>query len=196
MIIFKGCLFFVLAIVLLASCSSVSKNETDYTTYFENPQNGLRKQMLVGKQKYDLQLKTPEYIICKEGLAGDAKKERLQQLKNTIWFNVKLSSVHEDKGIPEKAQSNNTQDKLNYFLMQAESNYALTCNGVELNKIAYHFQNNHGVVPNDVMIIGYKLQGGIDGDIVLTYQDKLHDNQLLKITIESKDIDNIPKLRG
>lgn len=180
-------------ILLLKACSFMGQSTEDYMSYFEEEKNGLRKEVILGDVAYDIQFKTPEYIVCKEGLEGKEKSERLERLKNTIWFNVSIKNSKENKSILGQQSE---RDALNYFLMSAENNFSIRSGDVVLKKVAYHVQNNQGVIPHDVLILGYKTEQRVKQGLEVTYNDKLFNKGELKVVIDQQALNNIPKLKG
>ncbi len=84
---------FVLIALSLFSCSGrTSLNVKNYLRYIEDPKNGLNKVVKTNMLEYNIQYKPSEYIAIKERKDKDQSFNiRTNELRNTVWFNVKIT---------------------------------------------------------------------------------------------------------
>ena len=87
-------------------------------------------------------------------------------------------------------------DRLNYFLIEAGENIRLLYGDKEsMETIAYHFENNYGLTPMDVMVVGFEIPDAVPTeDLVLEYEDKLFNGGIIKVKISKEQIAAIPEI--
>lgn len=198
----KLILFFIIGIL---SCNQKHIQKVgvgDYITYFENKENGLCKEIEVGECAYTFQFKNAQYIVAKQkvqGLQGDSLVQRMHRLKESIWFNIQLSNHKRTESLLryKAAGLDEYNWRLNYFLQEAEQHFYAEMNGKALKRVGYYFENNYGLTPIDLMVVGFALPTGeaMQGDIHCSYEDKLFNNGTLNVVIKKKDIEKIPELQ-
>jgi hypothetical protein len=190
-------------ILVILICTSCQKKElhsrNEYVLWVENKENGLRKEVTSGDFTYIFQFKPTDYIICKERRDADtATAHRMAQLEHTLWFNLYLK--------PKDSRKNPLKDKvsgldeynqrLSYFLSDAARNFSLEYDGKEMEEIGYYFENNYGLTPMDVMVVGFRIPDpDPQKDFTISYADELFRNGIVKAGFSGKTIKNIPTLK-
>lgn len=197
-----GINYIFLLVVIFSSCNQkkILKPEK-WLQEIENESNSYRKTIVTGDLIYTFQYKPHEYIAMKEVSSLDILKltlaERKRKLAKTVWFNIYIKSKHDNINPLKRNASGNGEyeQRLNYFLVNAEKNFSLKYNGVEMQMASYFFENNYGLTPSDAMIIGFYIPDEIPSkELILEYEDKLYDNGILKIKLTTDDLLNIPTL--
>lgn len=162
----------------------------DFIKYIEE-QKGFNRKIQVGGWEYNIQYKPAKYMVCK---ANDMTNTpfAINQYKNTVWFNVKLRRENSNENPLKYGVSNMNEynSRLNYFLYDAGKNFSMQY-GSETNvpMIGYQFENNFGLTPMDVMVIGFAIPDTIaKEDIILTYDDVIFNNGIIKVKISAEDL--------
>ena len=189
----------------VTGCISCQKPESlkgkEYLAYIEDKDNGLKKKVRAGDLNFTFQYKPAEYVFLKE-YGGEAKNEKLlferqRGLSNTVWFNVSISGL-KTKTDPLRtgvADLNEYNARNDYFLMNAMKDFKLIYGNVEMVTAGYHFENNYGLTPMDVMIIGFAIPDSVPvHEMTLVYNEQVFNNGLIKANFSEDDLLSIPKL--
>lgn len=189
-------LFYVLVIGLV-SCDKSSMNRQDYVKYIENPENGLKKELLINDWKYSVQYKPIEYLLCKENLSSSSR--RALQLKGTLWFTIQFQYTKSTvQALRLDIQSlDEYNQRLQYYLNQAQKDIEIAYGQATLYPISYLFETNYGLTPQETMIVGFALpEGGteITQTIHLKYHDRIFRNGIIQTQFNLKDIQKIPQI--
>lgn len=190
--------YLIMSFVLMLSCESKVRymNPNEYMHFIEGENNGYRRTIESGDVKYTVQYRPPNYIAYKE-LGSDAKRSeiesRLSELDSTVWFNIGISIKSSNEN-PLKYNVSNIKEyqfRQDYFLRLAEANCTLLYKGEPVKNIAYHFENNYGLTPMDIMVLGYKIPDKYPKEnIVLIYNDELFNNSNIKVSLSKTEIEN------
>lgn len=184
------------ASLLFVACEQQkSVNAKQLVKYVEDRANGFRKDVEVEQLVYTFQFKPVEFIVSKE-MHGDisdsvAFNNRRKKMEGTIWFNIGLKGKGTNVN-PLKMDVSGLEEyneRLSYFLVEAQRNFKLLYGNEEMQQVDYYFENNYGLTPMDVMIIGYKIPGKVpQKEIQLAYTDGLFNNGIVKATIAAEDL--------
>lgn len=188
-------------LLVLGSCNSAPSQLTpkEFVSYIEADDRGCSITQTAGDFQYKFLYKPAEYIAIRE--KGDLNVERIEnrraELKNTVWFNVQIKA--KDNINPLKRRADNMEEynrRLNYFLMKAGSNFTLYYDNVEAQQIGYFFENNYGLSPGNVMIVGFKIPDIKPvKEMRLHYDDELFKYGFINITVTPETLANIPSLK-
>lgn len=189
---------FLLLLVCISSCGKKEfHSQQEYVIWIENKENGLRREVPSGDFNYIFQFKPADYIICKERRNNDTGG-RATQLKHSVWFNVYLQP-RDSRRDPLKDKVSGLDEynqRLNYFLSAAAKNFTLEYGGKEAEQIGYYFENNYGLTPMDVMIVGFRIPDAVpEKDFTISYADELFGNGIIKANFPQETIINIPTLK-
>ncbi len=192
----------VFLMLLLTSCTRPDElSPTEYARFIEDKSNNLRKEVKVQGLKYIVQYKPIEFVALKEMnslLDTSIYKNRISELSGTVWFNIYIQS-EESNNNPLKdnvSGLNEYNNRLEYFLKRAASNFNLYYGEQgSMNTVAYHFENNYGLTPMDVIVVGFKIPDSRpNDDIILEYNDMLFDNGPIKVKFTKKQLSEIPEI--
>ena len=79
--------------------------------------------------------------------------------------------------------------------MNAMKDFKLIYGNVEMVTAGYHFENNYGLTPMDVMIIGFAIPDSVPvHEMTLVYNEQVFNNGLIKANFSEDDLLSIPKL--
>lgn len=184
----------------LQSCQRELKTP-EYVHYVQQPENGLRKVVSADNWDYIIQYRPYDYILLSEQKKQDPKQEtkRLNDLKGTAWFTI--SFKRSDGSISPMRYNLSSREEYeqrqNYFLNKASKDIVMVYGKKDtLHPIAYEFENNYNLAPQETIMIGFELPMGHDrpdNDMQLSYNDQVFKNGIIKATFSEKDLNNIPK---
>lgn len=192
-----------LILALLFVCNiSCKKNLTkvDYEFYVQDKNNGLRKKTMVGAWEYNFQYKPYDYILLCENIVSFEREKRLKELEGTAWFNISfMNKQSRESALRQGLNSKDEYDsRLNYFLNDAINSVQLHYGHTDtLKPIAYAFENNYNLSPQETIVVGFKLPDGEkvpSKDMQIVYEDKIFKNGIIKVIIDKKDLRKIPNL--
>jgi hypothetical protein len=196
-------LFIFFSIILFYSCKATNKKvaPAEYVLFIEDEQNDYKVILEAGAYIYTFQYKPSEYIALKEmeglNVIDTVKyRNRLHALENTVWFNVYVEAANSNVN-PVKNNLGGGMDEYNnriaYFLNEARNSFTLYYGKDVMPQVGYNFENNYGLTPKDVMVIGFKIPDAQPkDDLTIEYNDKLFKNELLKVKITKSQLLNIP----
>jgi hypothetical protein len=197
---YKFTKIFFLFIFIITACNNLPVSKQQYILYLENPNNNLRKKAIVADIEYTIQLKTQEYIKIKENNESN-KSLNLNLLTGSdeiFWFNIFMSSKEGKENVLKyNVESlNQYNERINYFMINAEKSITLKVKNKECEKIGYYFQNNYGIANYDVMIVGFKIDKNMDySTLDFEYVDLLFKSGPIKFKFHKNDIDKLPTVQ-
>lgn len=184
------------------SCSRDLKLEgAEYMKYVEDKSNGLKKEVEVNDLKYTFLYRPAEYVAYKEMTNGTDDtsffRKRVKELKKTVWFNIYIKTEGNENPLKHNVSGLDEYNRrINYFLTEAGKNISLNYGDKgDMKSVAYHFENNYGLTPMDVIVVGFEIPDDKPiEDIILEYDDKLFNGGPIKIKIDKTNLIDIPKL--
>jgi hypothetical protein len=161
--------------------------------YAEDADNGLKKEITIGKIHYKVQYKPADYIIATENPDSAQKRQRQEQLKGMVWFNISFSvdGYNQSPLRYQIADLNEYTQRQDYYLNQAAKDIYLLYGKDTLYVDSYWFENNQNLTPYETMIVGFKLPVGISEpaqDLKLSYYDRIFKNGIIKAIIKKEDL--------
>lgn len=186
-----------ISVSLVLSCGTQRvKDSTEYIAYLENEKHGLRKNIILDNYKYDIQLRTPEYVVILEQLESIQKTQtRLNQLQQTIWFSIRISISNYGES-PLRYRVNGLEgynQRLDYYLNEASNDIYLMYGTDTLYLSSYWFENNHNLLPFETIILCFLLPDkNINKDLLLSFHDRVTNHGIIKAKFFNKHIQHIP----
>lgn len=167
--------------------------KNDPVKYAEDADNGLKKEITVGKIHYKIQYKPADYIIATENPDSAQRQKRMEQLKGMVWFNISFSvnGYNESPLRYQVADLNEYTQRQDYYLNRAPADIYLLYGRDTLYVNSYWFENNQNLTPYETMIVGFRLPEGISGpeqDLKLSYYDRVFKNGIIKTVIKKEDL--------
>lgn len=171
----------------------------EYTGFIKEEKNGLKKTVSIDGWEYTFQYRPYDYILLQEHDERGAKK-RKNELKGTACFTIKIKRA--DNSVSPLRYNLETRDeydrRLNYFLNAAAKDIRLLYNGTDtLYPVAYEFENNYNLTPEETMLLGFTLPNKDElpkEDMQLSFNDQVFKNGIIKVKIKKEDLNNIPNL--
>lgn len=190
-------------ILLLAVMSGCGRCEhldpTEYMSYIESTSNGFRHEVKAGKVSYTIQLATPEYMSCKElastkGYNVRQLKERLDELRGNIFFLINIAEDKRDKKTTDNIiEKMHAGERTQYYEVEQQENIALQVDGQILKPEVYQYEDNYGLVDYNTIVVGFKVDS-MARDMNLVFNDRYHDNPLIRSGYSKQEISQIPCL--
>ena len=174
----------------------------DYIPFIQSEKSGLRRAITVGEWKYTFQYKPYAYIMAMERRNQKQynAQKRAQMLKGTAWFNLSISRA-DGKISPLRYDLSSKEEydqRLDYYLNRAEKDIYLVYDKTDtLFPMAYEFENNYNLSPQETIVVGFRLPKGDEyprHDLQLSFDDLVLKNGIIKETTTEKDLANIPDL--
>lgn len=191
------CISILFFVFVLASCNKSSLDKNEYTNYVEDTGNGLKKELKINGWEYLIQYKPINYLLCKENQS--LSSARAKNLQGTLWFTVQFRYTKANvPALKIDVQSlDEYNQRLNYYLNQAQGDIEIEYGGAVLYPISYLFETNYGLTPHETMVVGFALPNeatDIKHDVVFKFHDKIFKNGIIKTSIALSDIKKIPQL--
>ncbi|PQJ13002.1 hypothetical protein CJD36_004460 [Flavipsychrobacter stenotrophus] len=187
-----------LVILFFIGCKKSLKGH-EYVGFIKEEKNGLKKTVAIDGWEYTIQYRPIEYILLQEN-DDKGREKRKQELKGTACFAIKIKRADNSVSpLRYNLESRDEYDKrLNYFLNGAAKDIKLLYNQTDtLYPIAYEFENNYNLTPEETMLVGFTLPGKEDApkeDMQLSFSDQIFKNGIIKVKIKKDDLNNIPNL--
>jgi hypothetical protein len=187
----KGISAFIFLMLFLWGC----REHQDNVKYAEDPDNGLKKEVTVGEMIYTIQYKPAGFILEKEHLDSAATRERANQLKGMLWFNISFSiNGYGQSPLRYKISSiDEYTERQNYYLNQAPADIYLLYGNDSLLVESYWFENNQNLAPFETMVVGFRLPSSDSipkYDLKLSFYDRVFKNGIIKSVIKKEDIND------
>ena len=189
-------------IVIFLGCKEKLK-PLQYAQFVQGKESGLMKVITVDNWDFVFQYKPYDYILLMEQRTKDPDfnfKKRMENLKGTAWFNI---SVRRSDGniSPMRYNLGSNEEynqRLNYFLNEAVKNIRLIYDKKDtLMPMAYEFENNYNLSPQETMLVGFKLPKDEyypKKAMQLTYDDQIFGNGTIKAMFSTDNLKKIPAL--
>jgi hypothetical protein len=144
---------------------------------------------------YTIQYKPAGFILEKEHLDTAAARERANQLKGMVWFNISFSvDGYGQSPLRYKVASvEEYTERQNYYLNQAPRDIYLLYGNDSLLVDSYWFENNQNLAPFETMVVGFKLpppDSIPERDLKIAFYDRVFKNGIIKTIIRKEDINN------
>lgn len=187
----------VLLLLLMEACTPKSLKPKDYISYLEDEENGLTRKNEINHWQYTLQYEPRDLILLRENKVGDLS--RTKELDGTLHFKFQFRYL--DAGVhPLKINIKSMEEynqRLNYFLNQAQKDFTIEYQNTELHPIGYLFETQFGLVPYETINLIFALP---DGEKSLThpfefkYVDHCFGNGIIKYSFNPNAFEKVPKL--
>ncbi|GEM_PF-3746420 len=150
--------------LMLSACSGSVIQE------YENPENGLRKQLETKNYSYIVQYKSPEYIVEIENIPSDsARISRMKELEDVISFTIYASPKNKEKNKPD-------------FLITVNESM------VALNLIYFHYEGFNAIKGAHVFLAGFdkdnKSSGNHEDKRFLKIQEVTGESRIAEFDIQ------------
>ena len=186
--------------VSLLSCT-FKKTPADYVQYIESEHNGFRKTVAKGEWLFRAQYKPATYIYLQETRSEKPDEgtfhKREHQLKNWLFFNVYIRHNRE-RNAPLRLLSPTLQHYnvlLNYYLTENKNNFILYTDGDTLYPKMYIYENNYGLSPEDVFVVGFENKAAISlQSMVLQFDDRYFTNGLIRFSFSKQELQKEPQI--
>lgn len=190
---------YILLFTLLVSCGQPILSSKDLIAFVEDEKHGLNKKIEVNDWVYKFQYKPPAYTMALENkgqITDSAYDKRYNELKGSVWVSIKFGKTNSDVNplALDVSSLDEYNSRLSYYNTQVANDVVLLYNGDTLHPISHVFENNYGIAPYNVILVGFALPGGIEkpeNKMQVVLFDKVYSNGLIKATFQEKDLQNI-----
>ena len=185
-------------ILLGTGCQKNNVNDKEYLTYVSGEKNGLKKRKQVKDIIFEVQYKTPEYVLLKEGLNKGTLEweERYEKTKQNYFFDIRLSVKNSNYGILKY----NIQDyddynqRLYYFAFKVNEDIMMIDGRDSIPCSFHHFERTYDLAGHNTILVGFSPKAKQKGDKTLIINSPFLFSGPVKFNIKQSDIDRIPNL--
>lgn len=173
-------------------------SHSEYMSYVENEENGLKVKKEVEDMEYTLQLKPTDYVTLFE-LKSKAKDEKLfnetkKEFEGLQYYTLRIQSKKFSNLLNFDGQRDDGS-KLDYLAFKMQDDLKLVDGTDTLSCMIYHFERTYNITPYcDFLIAFEKSKGKGITDKTLIFDEKLFNSGIIKFKIRKEDIENIPSL--
>lgn len=171
----------------------------DYIKYVSNPENGLRKDQLIGDFELSLMYQPVEYAIAKQIDLGklpadfEKEKDKYKGSSDNFQFRIKLLSGGNILRYKQN-QEFNENTRINHFSFLVKEDFKILTSSDTFPCKLSHYSRNYNLTPTvDLTLVFEELDKNTDWQIV--YNDKQFGLGTVKFILKEKDITNIPLLK-
>jgi hypothetical protein len=190
-----------LCVIFLASCEKEFLRPNQYVKWLEDESNGLKVKKILGDFEFTLQYKPTEYVIFDQYKSDTLQKGTMDEKRKEYdglqyyTFQIKANGSQE---IMKADISNESEynSRLEYFISPAQDDIMLVENEDTLPCVLYHFERSYGLSPMNNIVLGFeKSKQSSTADKLFIYNDQVLGTGPVKLTIQEKNIQNIPSIR-
>jgi hypothetical protein len=192
---------FISLFLLVISCKQKMLLPHEYVQWMSNESNGVKVKKKIGDFEFSLQYKTPEYVILQQYKSDTIKSETVNKEKKELdgmqYYTFQVKS-EDGKDILQTGISDESEysSRLEYFLSDAQDDMSLVENGDTIPCTLYHFERNYNLGPLSTIVLGFeKTKTFSSADKTFIYNDQVLGTGPVQLTIQEKDIQQIPPIR-
>lgn len=197
-------IFFIACITILYACSENVLKPMAYIKWIEDPLNGLKISKTINELSFEVQYKPYDYIIARELKKDRIKREEYEKIVKEIegmqYYNFVIR-VKDESGSVLKYKTSGEEEyneRLNYFLFNAQNDIYLIEDNDTLKCELYHFERNFGLAPYNTILCAFYEGTSIDKkslqDKVFVFNDKTFGYGLIQLPLAASSLRNIPSL--
>ena len=186
-------------------CNHISSEVSvgEYVYWIESGENGLHPSKTIAGYTFDLQFKPSEYVVIREYLSEPANAAELLKQTDSIsdmqYFTLRISKEGDQDLLSDDVDSKEEfSSRLVYFTGVMQQDISLIENGDTLPCCLFHFERTFSVDPRSTFLLGFPLSGSKNPDgngKVFLYNDRELGTGPIMLSIEQKNIENIPSLK-
>lgn len=188
-------------LLIVFSCNNSVLDKKGYVAYLQDEDNGFIHKVELEELAYTFQYRPSELMALQEntGMNKTQKDMRVKDLEGTLNFVVKIKTIKSNVpplkyNISSLAEYNS---RINYYMSAAQKDFNIRYGDVTLTPTAYSYETNYGLTPEDAIVLQFTLPNGekkIMHDILLSYNDRIFQNGIIKTKFSKTNLNNIPKL--
>ncbi|MDR1678409.1 MAG: hypothetical protein LBR81_01365 [Prevotellaceae bacterium] len=169
----------------------------DYAAWIQNEEAGLKLRSQHGAYKYELQYQPPAYLVVvqerTEQIEEKLLREEINKRGDLQYFSFKMSTI-DGKGIlSNKDIAIDNRDS--YLLSGLQQDIKLVEGTDTLNCVMLHFESSNNLIPYDNCVLAFEKSKHRSEDLIFLYNTHKYDQAWVRIIIERKNINRIPKLK-
>ena len=185
---------------LFASCKQKSLYPDQYVQWVLNPDNGLRVVKEMIELDFELIYKPIEFKLIQEFgeeiIDANKFEERKKELTGYEYFNFRITSKVASELLVTNIHSQQEFDeRLNYFVGDAQNDFSLVQDGDTIPCSIYHFERNYGIAPYNTMVLAFKSNGDNLNDKKIIYHDRVFGNGPIILSISKESLKKLPQIK-
>lgn len=188
------------AFLALSSCEISSFDRAaDYVSWVENKDNNLRQEKRIGDLIYILQYKPHMYIALQELNTPNPQeseiKTKLDELGVLAYFNLRIKHANNADVVKHLISSpEEFMQRSNYLSFEFQQDITMVQSGDSIPCLLFQEVKNYGIAPYVDFVLGFNQISEVN-DLQVVINDHGFNTGLVKFTIPSTTLKNIPELR-
>jgi hypothetical protein len=184
---------------LVTGCAKKEVNPTEFISWVENPDNGLKKMKEMGGVKFETLYKPYEYVVLKEEGPIENKEQLatgIKELGEMQYFTFRISTNNEED--PLKYKTSSKEDyfyRVKYYSFDFQSDIQLIEGNDTLKCQLAHYERNFSIAPEVSVLLGFEKSKNEEIDKRIVYNDNIFNSGPVSISITATDIKKLPKLK-
>ncbi|MFT5790939.1 MAG: hypothetical protein ACI9LI_000268 [Saprospiraceae bacterium] len=201
---FLGGIFFLL-VLMICGCSKSpqSLKPKNYINWLRKPENGLNKTKTINDLAFTMCYRTNEDVVVLNNKREEITKQLLEQELNDLGNELQYATfkIARDNSNQSVLQVGNVSGdvytkRIAYMSFDMQNDFYLIEGNDTLDCQLFHFVRNYELAPYVEFSLGFEnSKNKIIQDKTFVYEDKLFNTGILKFTIDSKDIKQIPSVQ-
>lgn len=184
----------------LSSCGPKTATPLELVSYVNNTEKGLVKSKTISDYQVVLQYMPASYTALKEfkspkSIIDSIFIRRNKELKNSHRFVLALKGSDNSVLHQNTASKEEYQNRLNYYIKDAQSDFKLVDGHDTLACSLYHFERTYNLNNQNKILLSFaKRPNQMINDLQFIYTDRVLGIGKIKFYFTKKDLKNIPKL--
>jgi hypothetical protein len=183
-----------------------------YKKEVESLGNGLKTEKKIGDFTFSAQFLPYELVVCnelkKDALTKEEVAARIKEINQLQYFTFRIKAENSNiellkTGINSGGEYN---DRVEYCSFKMQKDFNLIDGGDTLDCVLFHYERIYGVAPYGTFSLGFPIskkeaafrethkEYNLSNKSII-YDDKVFGNGKIYLTIESKKLNRIPKLK-
>lgn len=192
-------IFLLIVLVLFTFSCTEELSPVDYDNWVKSAENGLHKEKRVGDYVFDIQYKTPEFMVLNLLKGKVERKAQLDSLTNKYkdlhYFNLQIGLKNQSEDLLKyRLQSEQEyNDRLYYFAYNFEKDLKLKVGEQELPCALFVFERSFDLKPSRSFVLAFEKDSTVNEDITLVIDSPYFNTGKVQVTINTQQ--EIPSIR-
>jgi hypothetical protein len=192
-------ILYLLIVLMLGACHKSVLPPAEYVEWLKNEANGLHVKKSIGKYEFDLQYKTPEYLVLSTNSTNPTSKAEMENERRKFealeHYTLRIRSGN-NTGILEGSSDEVYAGLLEYFISYAQDDIYMIQENDTVPCVQYHYERTYGLSPDITIVLGFEkrsLPGA--GDRAFVFNDHVLGIGPVKFNFDKEVYTQLPALR-
>lgn len=170
----------------------------EYISWVDDKDNGLKVEKMIGEFTYMFQYKPTDYVVImdikKDSIGKSELQKKTEEYNGLQYFNFRMSTESGGELLKKNVvDENDYNSRIQYFSFDMQKDIKLIDTKDTLDCVLFHFERVYGLAPYATFLLGFPFTEN-NGNKTLAYDDKIFDSGTIYLTIQSKNIKNLPSV--